>query len=155
MSTLVGEDIAQRVIMTRDLVISPFYLRGISEGRTFGISHCGYDVRLDRDLWLWPWWGRLAAIIEYLHIPLDLKAEVKDKSTNARMFITVQNTIIEPGWCGYLTVELTRHLPWPVRLRKGTPIAQIIFGELTRPSQRGYRGKYQSQAAGPQKARFE
>jgi dCTP deaminase len=155
MSTLVGEDIAQRVLIVRDLVISPFYLRGISEGRTFGISVNGYDVRLDRDLWLWPWWGRLAATIEYIAMPLDLRAKLEDKSTNARIFVTVQNTNLEAGWYGYLTLELTRHLPWPVKLKKGTPIGQIIFEELTRPSQKGYTGKYQNQAAGPQKARFE
>lgn len=154
MSTLVGEDIAARVLLTRDLRIEPFYLKGSSEGRSFGISVCGYDVRLDRDIWLWPWWGRLAAIEEFLALPLDLRANVEDKSTNARMFVTVQNTNIEPGWHGYLTIELTRHLPWPIRLKKGTPIAQIVFEELSRPSQKGYTGRYQNQQAGPQKARF-
>lgn len=155
MSTLVGEDIAQRVLIDRDLVIRPFYLRGIAEGRSFGISVSGYDVRLDRSLWLWPFWGRLAAIQEYLALPRDLRAKVEDKSTNARIFVTVQNTNIEAGWRGYLTVELTRHRPWPVYLRKGTPIAQIVFEELSRPSQKGYTGKYQDQAEGPQEARYE
>jgi dCTP deaminase len=127
----------------------------VSQGRSFGLSSCGYDVRLAQDIWLWPLWGRLGSIQEHLDMPDDLCAEVKDKSTNARLFILVQNTIVEPGWRGYLTVELTRFLPWPVRLRKGTPIAQIVFKRLDQPTEQPYRGKYQDQEIAPQKARME
>lgn len=133
-------------------LISPFYERSIAHGRTYGLSSCGYDVRLAQGVWLWPFWGRLASIIEKIQMPNDLCAEVKDKSTNARMFILVQNTIIEPGWSGYLTVELTRMLPWPIRLKKGTPIAQIIFKKLDYPTINPYKGKYQHQENQPQKA---
>ena len=136
-------------------LISPFTERGVSLGRSFGLSSCGYDVRLAQDIWLWPFWGRLGSIQERLDMPDDLCAEVKDKSTNARLFILVQNTIVEPGWRGYLTVELTRFLPWPVRLKKGTPIAQIVFKRLDQPTDQPYRGKYQNQEITPQKARME
>jgi dCTP deaminase len=136
------------------LRIQPFHERAVSNGRTFGLSGCGYDVRLAQTLWVWPLWGRLGSIIEHLSIPDDLCAEVKDKSTNARRFITVQNTIIEPGWHGYLTVEITHHRPWPVRIRAGTPIAQIVFKQLDEPTAQPYRGRYQGQSRGPQKARM-
>lgn len=106
-------------------------------------------------MWLWPFHGRLGSIIEFIRLPNDLSAEVKDKSTNARMFVFVQNTIIEPGWAGYLTVELTRFLPWPIKLRAGTPIAQVVFHQLDEPTEIPYRGKYQNQQPGPQKAKFE
>lgn len=140
-----------------ELVISPFCERAKSNGRSYGLSACGYDVRLAQDIWLWPFWGRLGSIREYLALPADLAARVLDKSTNARCFIFVQNTIIEPGWRGYLTVELTRILPWPVRLRSGTPIAQIVFETLDEPTEQPYGadGKYQDQSPGPQAARFD
>jgi dCTP deaminase len=93
--------------------------------------------------------------MERFHFPDDVCGEVKDKSTNARLFILVQNTVAEPGWFGYLTLELTRFLPWPVRLRKGTPIAQIMFKMLDEPTERPYRGKYQNQPSGPQPAILE
>jgi dCTP deaminase len=112
-------------------------------------------VRLAQTLWLWPFWGRLASIQEFISLPNDICAEVKDKSTNARLFVFVQNTVIEPGWWGYLTLELTRFKPWPIRLRKGTPIAQIVFKQLDRPTDRPYRGKYQDQKSRPQKAILE
>src|SRR5271170_2048759 len=92
-------------------MVTPFEERGHSHGRTYGLSSCGYDVRLAQDMWLWPLFGRLGSVIEHLDIPSDICAEVKDKSTNARLFILVQNTFIEPGWRGHLTVELTRIFP--------------------------------------------
>jgi len=133
-------------------IISPFFEREVSNGRTFGLSSCGYDVRLAQDIWLWPGWGRLASTLEHFQMPDDVCAEVKDKSTNARMFVLVQNTFIEPGWYGVLTLELTRFLPWPIYLRKGTPIAQIVFKQLDEPTEQPYKGKYQNQKASPQPA---
>lgn len=133
-------------------LIEPFSERSISAGRSYGLSACGYDVRLAETIWLWPFWGRLGSIMERLSMPDDLCAEVKDKSTNARMFVLVQNTIIEPGWRGYLTIELTRFLPWPIKLRKGTPIAQLVFKRLDQPTEQPYKGKYQDQPGGPQPA---
>lgn len=120
---------------------------------SFGLSTCGYDVRLAQDMWLWPFWGRLASTIEKFRMPSGVMAEVKDKSSWARRFVTVQNTVIEPGWRGTLTLELTNHRLWPVRLRKGSPIAQIVFYQLDEPSEQPYAGKYQDQEPGPQPAR--
>ncbi len=137
------------------LMIEPFNERSVSNGRTFGLSSCGYDVRLAQDIWLFPFWGRLGSIMEYMALPNNLCARVLDKSTNARMFIFVQNTIIEPSWKGNLTIELTRVLPWPVRLRKGTPIAQIIFEQLDEPTEQPYSGRYQNQPSRPVAAIME
>ena len=119
---------------------------------SYGLSSCGYDVRIAEDIWLWPLWGRLASTIEQFNMPNDIMAEVKDKSSWARRFITVQNTVIEPGWKGFLTLELTNHRLWPKRIRAGTPIAQIVFKQLDKPTEQPYNGKYNNQKAGPQKA---
>jgi dCTP deaminase len=136
-------------------MIFPFFERMKAEGRSFGLSSCGYDIRIAETIWLWPFWGRLASSIEHFSMPDDVCAEVKDKSTNARLFVFVQNTVIEPGWTGYLTLELTRLLPWPVKLKAGTPIAQVMFKQLDQPTEQPYRGKYQDQERGAQKARME
>jgi len=143
------------VVDLHHTMIHPFNEREKIHGRSFGLSSCGYDVRLDQDIWLWPFWGRLGSIIEHISMPADVCAEVKDKSTNARLFVFVQNTIIEPGWKGYLTLELTRFKPWPILLKKGTPIAQIVFKQLDKPTEQMYSGKYQNQPAGPQPAIME
>lgn len=138
--------------MWRTPMLTPFHERQSHEGRTFGLSSCGYDIRLAESMWLWPFWGRLGSGMERFSMPNDLCAEVKDKSTNARLFVLVQNTIIEPGWSGYLTLELTRFKPWPIFLKKGTPIAQIVFKTLDEPTEMAYSGKYQDQKAGAQPA---
>lgn len=88
-------------------------------------------------------------------MPHDVCADVKDKSTWARRFITVQNTFIEPGWKGYLTLEIVNHSFRLVRIRRGDPIAQIVFMRLEEPTERPYTGKYQDQERGPQPARQE
>lgn len=136
-------------------IITPFHERSISNGRSFGLSTNGYDIRIKDSIWLWPFWGRLAVSIEHFSMPNDVSAEVKDKSSNARIFATVQNTIIEAGWRGYLTLELTRHLPWPVFIRAGTPIAQIVFHRLEEPTEQPYNGKYQDQPNRPVPAKME
>ena len=136
-------------------MINPFHERTKLHGRSYGLSGCGYDVRLAEDMWLFPFWGRLGSIMEYLHLPNNIVGEVKDKSTNARLFVLVQNTVIEPGWYGYLTIELTRFKPWPIRLKKGTPIAQIMFKSLDEPTEQPYEGKYQNQHKGVQSAIME
>jgi len=135
-------------------LITPFHERSKSNGRTFGLSGAGYDVRIAETIWVWPLFGRLASTIERFDLPNDIVAEVKDKSTNARKFITVQNTVAEPGWHGYLTLEITRHLPWPARIAAGTPIAQIMFKQLAAPTDQPYVGRYQNQQAGPQAAKL-
>lgn len=149
---LSSQTIRNRVNDPNDLTIEPFFEAAKFNGRSFGLSCCGYDVRLAQNLIVWPFWGRLGSIIEYLSLPDDLCAEVKDKSTNARLFILVQNTIIEPGWKGYLTLEITRFKPWPIFLRKGTPIAQLVFKKLDCPTEHPYSGKYQNQNSDPQRA---
>lgn len=143
---LSAQTIEFRVRHRGDLIIHPFFTkREIAHGLSYGLGAASYDVRLGVDLLVWPGHGRLGTIMEYIGIPPDLSAEVKDKSTNARRFVLVQNTFIDPGWRGYLTVEITRFLPWPIFLRRGTPIAQIVFHELDKTTDRPYHGKYLDQ----------
>lgn len=136
-------------------LVYPYYERTRHNGKTFGLGPAGYDVRIAEDVWLWPFWGRLASTIERFNVPNDLTFLVQDKSSWARSFVFAMNTNGEPGWRGTLTLELVRFLPWPVRIRAGDPICNIMFLELKRPSQRPYEGKYQDQEPGPQRARYD
>lgn len=147
--TVLSSQSIRRVHAETGWLVSPWSEGDLSHGRSYGLSSAGYDVRIAQTLWLWPFWGRLASTIERVRLPADLKADLKDKSTNARMFVTVQNTIMEPGWFGNITLELTRKLPWPVRIKAGTPIGQLVFMKLDEPTERPYGGKYQDQPAGP------
>src|SRR5262245_48344800 len=88
-------------------LIEPFVEHGIVRGRSFGLSACTYDCRIADGLVLPVGQSRLASTIERFYIPADLCGSVLDKSTWARVFVTAFNTHLDPGWEGYLTVELS------------------------------------------------
>jgi len=137
-------------------IFDPFTERAVSgSGMSYGLSHAGYDVRIDQDFLMWPLRCVLGSTVERFDMPDDCIGLVVDKSTWARRFITVQNTVIEPGWKGYLTLEIINHGFSFQRIRKGDPIAQIVFVRLSEPTENPYSGKYQNQERGPQRARLE
>lgn len=139
-------------------LVHPMVARSQHEetGCSYGLSSCGYDVRLDQEIrWLSPGEFTLASTMEEFRMPNDVVGVVHDKSTWARRGIAVQNTVIEPGWRGFLTLELTNHGRHGFHLLPGSPIAQIIFHRLDHPTIQPYPedGKYQDQERGPVHAR--
>ncbi len=142
--------------------LPPFVERSIVHGMSFGLSSCGYDVRVEFDsaglkeyLIMHPNEFHLASTIERFNMPNFLVGVVHDKSSWARKGLAVQNTVIEPGWTGHLTLELTNHGNEMLSIRRGSPIAQILFHRLDEATERPYSGKYQAQERGPQNAREE
>jgi len=81
---------------------------------------------------------------EYFKMPDDVMALVKDKSTLARLGLAVQNTVLEPGWEGYLTIEISNHGNLAIQMRDMMPIAQVMFFRGETPAQL-YDGRYQKQ----------
>lgn len=139
-------------------MIDPFSDRAVFHGMSYGLSSCGYDVRLDQAVRVGGGYFVLASTMERVRIPIDLVAHVRDKSSWARQGLTVANTVLEPGWYGYVTLELTLgrlhdHLDLPA----GTPIAQIQFSKLDAPTEQPYseNGKYQNQERGPVGVKYE
>ena len=143
-------------------LISPCVERRRSFGTlTVGLGPAGYDLTLDwgpdfDTSWtLKPGQFRLAATHERFTMPDDVIGMVYDKSSWARQGLSLFNTVVEPGWEGYLTLELANLGHEELFLRQGTPIAQVIFQYLDEPAESPYPadGKYQNQGQGPQKAR--
>lgn len=154
---LSGQSIWKRCIVDR--LISPCSERSEAFAMTWGVGPAGYDVRVEFDadgvidyLLLPPGGFTLTSTIERFSMPDDLIAFVHDKSSWARKGLAVQNTVIEPGWEGWLTLELTNHSDKDIILERGMPIAQIVFQQIDVPAIR-YAGKYHHQGRGPQKAR--
>jgi len=135
--------------------ITPFVERTIERGMSWGLSHAGYDVRIAEDLTLLPGGFALGSTVERFKMPDDILGMVHDKSSWARQGLSLFNTVIEPGWEGYLTLELVNHSNDVLRIKMGMPIAQIVFMRLTEPTEKPYVGKYQDQEAGPQAWRKE
>lgn len=146
---LSAQSIRQRGIFT------PFCERTREHGMTYGLGPAGYDVRVSEEIALGPGGYSLASTIEHFTMPNDVLGKVADKSTWARLFLAVQNTIIEPGWRGYLTLELSNHSNRPIIIPKGAPIAQIVLHLLDQPTEQPYAGKYQDQKAGAVEAILE
>lgn len=140
----------------KPMMIFPFFERKEIkvDGRRFsyGLSSAGYDIRIAETIWLWPYYGRLASSIEQFDIPNDILVEISDKSSWIRRFVILGNSKGEPGWKGHLTLELMRWLPWPIKIKAGTPIAHLVFHKLDKPTEQPYCGKYQNAPQGPQKA---
>ena len=160
--------------------IEPFCMRTAHEaGMSYGLSACGYDIRIGKinlgafkrgdneragdKNWdplgaqhvdLRPGQFILMSSLEHLVMPHDLVATVRDKSTLARQGIALQNTVIEPGWRGFITLEVSNHGSQTIRLAVGSPIAQLIFEKLDEPTQQPYEGKYQDQEDRPVEAIF-
>jgi dCTP deaminase len=125
-----------------------------AHGVSYGPSEAGYDIRIKQAVTLHPLKRfTLASSVEEFTMPEDLVAIVHDKSTWARRGLSVFNTVIEPGWHGFLTLELVYHGWRPIHVPAGAGIAQIVFHELAEC--RAYDGKYQGQGDAPVGAIFE
>lgn len=141
-------------------IISPHESKGISQGLSYGEDYAGYSIRLAKPVILEANYLTLGVSLEYFNMPTNIIGRVCDKSTNARQGILVQNTIIEPGWRGYLTLEISyvplRDIIYFNRFKHlfaEAPIAQIIFEEIDCHVE-GYKGKYQDQPQKPIYARL-
>lgn len=127
-------------------LLTPFVNeKTIVNGKSYGLSSAGYDVRIAHDLRLYPRQTSLAHTVEDFHLPDNVSGLVTDKSTYARMFISAMNTFIDPGFQGNLTLELVNLGERMVDIKAGDPICQILFFWLDEPTDRPYQGKYQHQ----------
>ncbi|QXN72697.1 dCTP deaminase-dUTPase [Rhodobacter phage RcZahn] len=163
--------ILSRQSIIRNALLDPTHERTEIErdgGRySYGLSAAGYDLRLDTVTGITPnshmdhgkfWRIRpgqfvLASAMERFDMPVSIIGIVHDKSSWARRGLAVQNTVIEPGWRGYLTLELTNHGSETLTLYEGVGICQVVFHWLDEATDRPYDGKYQDQERGPQAAR--
>jgi dCTP deaminase len=90
----------------------------------------------------------LAHTVEYFRMPRNVLAICLGKSTYARCGIIVNVTPFEPGWEGYVTIEISNTTPLPAKIYANEGIAQVIFFEADEECAVSYAdraGKYQKQ----------
>jgi dCTP deaminase len=102
----------------------------------------------------------LGSTLERVGIPDDMVARLEGKSSLGRLGLLIHSTAgyVDPGWDGYLTLELSNVANLPITIYPGMKIGQISFFRLTTPAERPYgsaetRSKYQGQR-GPTPSRF-
>lgn len=159
-------------------MIEPFETGQVREGViSFGTSSYGYDIRVADEYKIFtnvystvvdpknfdlrsmvdyqgpsclipPNSFALARTIEYFRIPDNVLTICLGKSTYARCGIIVNVTPFEPGWEGFVTLEISNTTPLPARIYSNEGIAQVLFFEGDEPCELTYaqkHGKYQGQ----------
>ena len=162
----------------KDIKIVPFAEESFRQGVvSFGVSSYGYDVRVGRHFKVFtnvygavidpkqftpnafvdmegdsciipPNSFALAETVEYFEIPRDVLAVCLGKSTYARCGIIVNVTPLEPGWEGYLTIEISNTTPLPAKIYSNEGIAQLLFfggDQICETSYSDRKGKYMDQ----------
>lgn len=149
-------------------MISPFS-EGVSKPGeiSYGLQPAGYDLRLGdhfkqlatiptachptarpvsniqyRNYWILEVGESvLAETLEEVHLPSNIAAELQGKSSWARLFVHLNTTVVDPGFKGKLTLEITNLGNNPVELRAGDGIAQMWFHKMTSSCEQDYQSK--------------
>ena len=102
----------------------------------------------------------LGSTLERVRLPDDMVARLEGKSSLGRLGLLIHSTAgyVDPGWDGFLTLELSNVANLPITIYPGMKIGQISFFRLTTAAEfpygsRGMRSKYQGQR-GPTASRF-
>lgn len=90
-------------------------------------------------------------------IPLDYFGLVQTKGTLARLFVqaTCNDGQVEPGFEGFITLEIVNMSPWTIELPAGSEIAQMYIIKCSNTASKAYHGRYtEASKAGPSLAIF-
>lgn len=150
---------------------------GKGEALSFGLSSYGYDLRVANEYKIFhnalntiidpkridsgsfidftgdvciipPNSFALARSVEYFRIPENVLAVCVGKSTYARCGIITNVTPFEPGWEGYVTLEISNTTPLPAKIYSEEGLCQVLFLESDEVCEVSYahkQGKYQHQ----------
>jgi dCTP deaminase len=102
----------------------------------------------------------LGSTLERVALPSDLVGRLEGKSSLGRLGLLIHTTagFVDPGFDGYLTLELSNVANLPITLYPGMKIGQISFLQMTTPADVPYGSsalgsKYQGQR-GPTPSRY-
>lgn len=159
-------------------MIEPFELAQVRSGViSYGVSSYGYDIRVADEFKVFtninntlidpknfdsnsfvtvkndtcivpPNSFALARTVEFFRIPENVITICLGKSTYARCGIIINVTPFEPGWEGYVTLEISNTTPLPAKIYANEGIAQVLFFEGDEPCEVSYKakkGKYMGQ----------
>jgi dCTP deaminase len=174
----------KRAVSAGRIVIDPFDVRDVQPSsvdlhvdarfRVFANSRYPYidvrepmpdltelvEVEQDDPFILHPGGFVLGSTLERVALPDDLVARLEGKSSLGRLGLLIHSTAgyVDPGWDGYLTLELSNVANLPITIYPGMKIGQISFFRLTTAAEvpygsRGTHSKYQGQR-GPTASRF-
>ncbi len=164
----------KREIKQKRLVVSPFNSKSVqpasydvtlgSEFRIFKNSQKAYlDIKEDfsgfmelikipsgKPLIVHPGEFLLGTTLEKFKLPDNLVAQLMGRSSIGRLGIIVHATagFVDPGFEGYLTLEMTNVANIPIALYPGMRIGQVSFTRLSSPAKNPYSPKRGSKYSG-------
>lgn len=83
---------------------------------------------------------------EYIKVPSDLVGMIDGRTSIGRLGVSIHTTSagLNPGWEGFLTLEISNVGKLPVALYPGMRICKVTFVKLTSEAERPYKStKYQ------------
>ncbi|GEO05616.1 hypothetical protein AAE02nite_32800 [Adhaeribacter aerolatus] len=89
--------------------------------------------RLGETFMLYPNQTVLATSLEYVKLPNNVYIDLNMRSSYTRLGITI-STIVQPGYCGCVSLELTNTNKNPINLTVGARVFQARFFKLSEPS---------------------
>ena len=129
-------------------LISPFSERTEFGGCSYGLGPASFDLRIDRNVRLWPGSSVRADAMERICMPDDLIGFMFSKSTWARVHVEHAGTVVDPGFHGVLRLEINMHHgDGIIDIAAGTGVVQIVFCRLEAPTTMPYCGRYLGQGA--------
>ncbi len=159
-------------------MIEPFADNQVREGViSYGVSSYGYDIRVADEFKVFtnvystvvdpkqfdpnayvdikgdvciipPNSFVLAMSVEFIRMPRNVTGIVLCKSTYIRAGVLIPTTVLEAGWEGIITLEISNVTPLPARIYANEGIAQVLFfegDEICDVSYADRKGKYQHQ----------
>ena len=82
---------------------------------------------------------------EVLHLPQDLMALGRPRSSLLRSGVSLHTAVWDAGYHGRSQSLLTVHHTAGFRLQLNARLAQLVFFRLGAPTERGYEGRYQDE----------
>lgn len=157
----------KKLMKTKDITIKPFdpdKLQPCSYDVTLGTEFLVFDdtkgividpqeniaelmrkvkVTKDKPFVLHPGQFALAATAEEIGVSLKYVCQLNGKSSLGRLGLVIHATagFIDPGNSLHITLELFNVATMPIILRPGMKVGQVVFEELTEPSERPYGSK--------------
>jgi dCTP deaminase len=107
------------------------------------LNAAGYDLRCSKTVVIQSGKHALVATLETVELGLNLVAFMFIRSSFAREGIIGSFAVIDPGFRGQLTLNMTNVGDKEVTLHEGERIVQIVFHRLGDTAKKGYNGSYQ------------
>jgi dCTP deaminase len=107
------------------------------------LNPAGYDLRCSKTVVIKSTKHELVATLETVELGLNIVAFMFIRSSLAREGIIGSFAVIDPGFRGQLTLNMTNVGDKEVTLHEGERIVQIVFHRLGDSAKKGYNGSYQ------------